>query len=98
MRIEKSEKIYLSQNEADIWTKFEQILEDLEVGSENVETSSLVDLIQNLLDDLWKILEVEWWIYKFLNGGQNPMSAKNEKVKLTFEDKFARNFYCQHAR
>ena len=26
------------------------------------------------------------------------MSAKNEKVKLTFEDKFARNFYCQHAR
>lgn len=59
MRIEKSEKIYLSQNEADIWTKFEQILEDLEVGSENVETSSLVDLIQNLLDDLWKILEVE---------------------------------------
>ena len=59
MRIEKSEKIYLSQNEADIWTKFEQILEDLEVGSENVETSSLVDLIQNLLYDLWKILEVE---------------------------------------
>ena len=59
MRIEKSEKIYLSQNEADIWTKFEQILEDLEVGSENVETSSLVNLIQNLLDDLWKILEVE---------------------------------------
>ena len=26
------------------------------------------------------------------------MSAKNEKVKLTFEDNFARNFYCQHAR
>ena len=26
------------------------------------------------------------------------MSAKNEKVKLTYEDKFARNFYCQHAR
>lgn len=26
------------------------------------------------------------------------MSAKNEKVKLTFEDKFARHFYCQHAR
>lgn len=26
------------------------------------------------------------------------MSAKNEKVKLTFEDKFARHLYCQHAR
>ena len=26
------------------------------------------------------------------------MSAKNEKVKLTYEDKFARNFYCPHAR
>lgn len=26
------------------------------------------------------------------------MSAKNEKKKLTFEDKFARHFYCQHAR
>ena len=59
MRIVRTEKIFLSQNEADTWTKFSQILEDLEVGSENVETSSLVDLIQNLLDDLWKILEVE---------------------------------------
>ena len=26
------------------------------------------------------------------------MTAKNEKKKLTFEDKFARRFYCQHAR
>ena len=26
------------------------------------------------------------------------MAAKNEKKKLTFEDKFARRFYCQHAR
>lgn len=26
------------------------------------------------------------------------MSAKNEKAKLTYEDKFARHFYCQHAR
>lgn len=26
------------------------------------------------------------------------MSARNEKKKLTFEDKFARHFYCQHAR
>ena len=26
------------------------------------------------------------------------MSARNEKKKLTFEDKFARHFYCTHAR
>ena len=26
------------------------------------------------------------------------MSTRNEKKKLTFEDKFARHFYCQHAR
>lgn len=26
------------------------------------------------------------------------MTAKNEKKKLTFEDKFARHFYCQRAR
>ena len=26
------------------------------------------------------------------------MAAKNEKKKLTSEDKFARRFYCQHAR
>lgn len=26
------------------------------------------------------------------------MSTRNEKKKLTFEDKFARHFYCPHAR
>ena len=26
------------------------------------------------------------------------MSARNEKKKLTFEDKFARRFYCPRAR
>ena len=26
------------------------------------------------------------------------MSARNEKKKLTFEDKFARHFYCPQAR
>lgn len=61
MRFEKSEKIYLSQNEADIWIKFEQILGGLEAGSENPDTSSLVALIQNLLHDLWeKVEEVEY--------------------------------------
>lgn len=60
MRIEKYEKIFLSQNEADTWTKFEQILEGLEKRCENLDTSSLVALIQNLLHDLWeKVEEVE---------------------------------------
>ena len=60
MRIEKYEKIFLSQNEADIWTKFEQILEGLEKRCENLDTSSLVALIQNLLNDLWeKVEEIE---------------------------------------
>ena len=60
MRIEKYEKIFLSQNEADTWTKFEQILEGLEKGCENLDTSSLVALIRNLLNDLWeKVGEVE---------------------------------------
>jgi hypothetical protein len=26
------------------------------------------------------------------------MSCRNEKKKLTWEDKFGRKFYCQHAR
>lgn len=60
MRIKKYEKIFLSQNEADTWTKFEQILEGLEKGCKNPNTSSLVALIQDLLNDLWeKVEEVE---------------------------------------
>lgn len=57
MRIKKCEKIFLSQNEADTWTKFEQILEGLEKGCEDLNTSSLVALIQDLLNDLWKKVE-----------------------------------------
>lgn len=57
MRIEKSEKIYLSQNEADIWTKFEQILDSLGSKSENPNTSSLAILIHDLLGDLWGRIE-----------------------------------------
>ena len=33
MRIEKYEKIFLSENEADTWTKFGQILEGLAWGA-----------------------------------------------------------------
>ena len=38
--------------------------------------------------------------YKYFNHERKvkTMSARNEKKKLTFEDKFARHFYCPHAR
>lgn len=26
------------------------------------------------------------------------MATRNDKKKITFEDKFARHYYCQHAR
>lgn len=57
MRIVKVEQIYLSQNEADTWTKFNEILEGIERGSENPNTVALVNKIQSCLCDLWGIVE-----------------------------------------
>lgn len=57
MRIVKCEKIFLSQNESDIWENFEQILEGLERGSENPNTINLINNIQGLLGDLWEEVE-----------------------------------------
>ena len=57
MRIVKCEKIYLSQDEADIWDNFEQILNGLERGSENPNTKNLICKIQSLLNDLWGEVE-----------------------------------------
>ena len=59
MRIVRTEKIFLSQNEVDTWTKFSQILEGLERESKNPDVSSLTNLIQDLLNDLWKNVDVE---------------------------------------
>ena len=59
MRIVRTEKIFLSQNEADTWTKFSQILDGLERESKNLDVSSLTNLVQDLLNDLWKNVEVE---------------------------------------
>ena len=59
MRIVRTEKIFLSQNEADIWAKFSQILDGLERESKNPDVSSLTNLVQDLLNDLWKNVEVE---------------------------------------
>lgn len=57
MRIVKCEKIFLSLNEADTWTNFDQILEGLERGSENPDIKDLVCEIQSLLSDLWEEVE-----------------------------------------
>lgn len=57
MRIVKEEKIYLSQNEADAWTKFDEILLGIERGSENPNTTKLINRIQCLLVDLWEVIE-----------------------------------------
>lgn len=54
MRIVKCEKIFLSQNESDIWSAFDIILEGLERGCENPNTINLVRRIQGLLSDLWE--------------------------------------------
>ena len=59
MRIVRTEKIFLSQNEADTWIKFSQILDGLERESKNPDVSSLTNLVQDLLNDLWKNVEVE---------------------------------------
>ena len=57
MRIVKVEQIYLSQNEADTWSKFDDILLGIERGSENPDTIKLINRIQCLLADLWEAIE-----------------------------------------
>lgn len=57
MRIVKCEKIYLSQNEADTWTAFEQMLESIERTTENPEMKTLIGNIQSYLIDLWNETE-----------------------------------------
>ena len=48
MRIVKCEKIFLSQNESDIWTEFDKILDGLERGCENPDTKNLINKIQSV--------------------------------------------------
>lgn len=57
MRIEKREMIFLSQNEADTWTKFSQILEGIERESENPDIKDLVLEIKSCLCVLWDGIE-----------------------------------------
>ena len=60
MRVVKCEKIFLSQNEADTWTKFSQILEGLERESENPYVLDIISEIIVNMSDLWKeIVDIE---------------------------------------
>lgn len=57
MRIEKREMIFLSQKEADTWTKFSQILEGIERESENPYILDLISEITGNMSDLWEEVE-----------------------------------------
>lgn len=57
MRIEKREVIFLSQKEADIWTKFSQILEGIEKESENSYILDIIREIVGYMSDLWEEVE-----------------------------------------
>ena len=60
MRIVKTEKIFLSQNEADILNAFGIILEGLEKGCKNPDNVNLIKRTQFCLEDLWgKVTDVE---------------------------------------
>lgn len=57
MRIEKREVIFLSQKEADIWTKFSQILEGIEKESKNPYILDIISEIVGHMSDLWEEVE-----------------------------------------
>ena len=57
MRIEQRETIYLSQEEADTWTKFTQILEGLERESKNPYILDIISEIIGHMSDLWEEIE-----------------------------------------
>lgn len=57
MRIEKREAIFLSQKEADTWTKFSQILEGIERETENPYILNIISEITGHMSDLWEEVE-----------------------------------------
>lgn len=59
MRIVRSEKIILSQNENDTWIDFDNILSGLARETQNPNTEKAIIKIQNLLHDLWEVMDVE---------------------------------------
>ena len=59
MRIVRSEKIILSQDEQYTWINFDNILSGLARETQNPNTGKAIVKIQNLLNDLWEKMEVE---------------------------------------
>lgn len=59
MRIVRSERIVLSQNESDIWIKFNNILLGLARGTQNPNIEKTTSEIQDLLNELWEVMDVE---------------------------------------
>ena len=57
MRIVKSEKIYFSQKEADIWYEFEEILNGLERECECPDILNTIGKILGHMSDLWEQVE-----------------------------------------
>ena len=57
MRIVKSEKIFLSQEEAETWTNFSLILEEIEEESEDSHILDLISDITGSMTDLWEEIE-----------------------------------------
>lgn len=59
MRIVRSEIVILSQNENDTWIDFDNILSGLAREMQNPNTEKAILKIQNLLNDLWEVMDVE---------------------------------------
>lgn len=59
MRIVRSERLILSQNENDTWINFDNILSGLARETQNPNTEKAILKIQNLLNDLWEAMDVE---------------------------------------
>ena len=59
MRIVRSERVILSQNENNTWIDFDNILSGLARETQNPNTEKAILKIQNLLNDLWELMDVE---------------------------------------
>ena len=59
MRIVRSERVILSQNENNTWIDFDNILSGLARETQNPNTEKAIIKIQNLLHDLWELTDVE---------------------------------------
>lgn len=57
MRIVKSEKIFFSQKEADIWYEFEEILNGLKRESNNSDVIYHINIIFDHMSGLWEQVE-----------------------------------------